>query len=79
MVAAGAGVEERKAVPARSSVLMTSGNNLTANYRFFSGSSKPGFRDSCHTNAVAACQGVGPPTLLLRDGCVCRAKTRGFG
>lgn len=69
MVAVGVEVEERKVVPAQFSVPMTSKNNLKANYRFFSGSSKPGFRDSCHANVVAAaCRGIKPPSLLLKDG-----------
>lgn len=75
MVAVGESEGDRKVVPAQFSVLMTSENNPKANYRFFSGSSKPGFRDSCHANVIAACQGIKPPSLLLQDGCVCRSKT----
>lgn len=68
---AGVGVEERKVEPAQVWVFMTSKNNLKANYRFFSGSSKPGFRDSCHPEAVAACQGMGPSSLVLKDSHAC--------
>lgn len=59
---------------------LTSKNNLKANYRFLSGWPKPGFRDSCHPEVVAACHGTRPPSLLLKDRpCVCRARTPALG
>ena len=65
------GVEERKVAPAQFLVFMTSKNNLKANYRFFACSSKPGFRDSCHPKVVAACQGIGPSSSVLKDSRAC--------
>lgn len=56
---------------------LTSKNNLKANYRFLSGWPKPGFRDSCHPEVVAACHGTRPPSFLLKDRpCVCTSLGR---
>lgn len=59
---------------------LTSKNNLKANYRFLSGWPKPGFRDSCHPEVVAACRGTRPLSFLLKGRpCVCRARAPALG